>query len=341
MKPFPQNNQAKFWLGIVVTIGCLVGTFFFIDPAQIWQALSQAKSAYVFGTAVLIAIYMGLRAVRWHYLLGNRGPLITIFHMQNIGAMLTQLLPFRMGDVTRAVLVGQKPHTTVPQAISTVIVERVLDMIVVVLLFPLMLTQIDSLPTWLERGAAISTWLAGLAVIVMITAVRLKTHTIGMLTHILERIPKLNATILLDRFEDLLAGFAVFSRWNSTGKVLMLSFLTWLPIFAAYHTMMTAVHIDNHTLNMAIFIACAGALSVAAPSSPGQIGVFHVGVIAAATALGQIAETAAALAFLYHATNFIVMVSLGFVGVLATNLNVKMIFANRNRLLNRQKVPVN
>jgi hypothetical protein len=59
----------------------------------------------------------------------------------------------------------------------------------------------------------------------------------------------------------------------------------------------------------------AGAFAVAAPSSPGQIGVFHMGVIAAMTALGQPAEAAATLAVLYHALNFLLMVLAGIVGL--------------------------
>lgn len=334
------QKKRQFWLGILLTLGCLVAIFFFINPAEIWQIARQAEISYVLGTAVLIMLYAALRAVRWRYLLKNSVALSSTFHVQNIGGMLTQLLPFRIGDVTKAVLIGQKPQTTVPQAVSTVIVERVLDMIVVVFLLPLTLSQIESLPTWLGQAAIVSAGLAGLAVVVMVTAVRLKGRTIGLLTAVLERFPKFKATGVVKQFEELLTGLAVFSRWQSAAAVLLLSFITWTPIFLAYRAMMTAVHIQNHSLMMAIFVACAGALSVAAPSSPGQIGVFHVGVTAAATALGQSAETAAALAFLYHATNFVVMVLLGLVGVLATNLNLKTIITNRTAPLHAQEVPI-
>ncbi len=63
-----------------------------------------------------------------------------------------------------------------------------------------------------------------------------------------------------------------------------------------------------------------GAFAVAAPSSPGQIGVFHMGVIAAMTLLGMSAETAASLAILYHAINFGIMVLFGIMGLFIANV---------------------
>ena len=72
----------------------------------------------------------------------------------------------------------------------------------------------------------------------------------------------------------------------------------------------------------------AGAFAVAAPSSPGQIGVFHMGVIAAMTALGQPGDTAASLAILYHALNFLVMVLLGSVGLFVVNVSWQRLTAS-------------
>lgn len=322
-----QKKQLGFWLGMFVTFVCLGSLFFFIDPAQIWIALTLSRPGYVVLTAVLIGIYMIFRAFRWQYLLEKRVNLITVFHVQNIGAMLTQLLPFRIGDVTKAVLIGQKPETTMAQALSTVVVERVLDMLVVVLLFPLVVVQLEAVPLWFEKGALLSAWLVGLAMIGMILAVRFKRQTLTLVGVLLSRASTKNRTFLVQRIEDLIDGLSVFSRVSSALKVLMLSFLTWTPVFMAYHTIMTAVHIENHTVSMAIFIACAGALSVAAPSSPGQIGVFHIGVTAAVTVFGESGETAAALAFLYHATNFGVMVLLGVLGAVAVNVNLRSIFS--------------
>lgn len=338
------ENRTKtlgFLFGMFVTFVCLGSIFFFIKPDQIWSALKLSRPGYVIGTAVLISLYMVIRAIRWRYLLAEQVDLFSTFHTQNIGAMLTQLLPFRIGDVTKAVLIGQKSKTTVPQAISTVVVERVLDMMIVVLLFPLAVAQLDTIPAWLEQGAALSAWLAGIAVVVMITAVRLKGQTMSLLSTILRQVSVKKAVSLLKQIENLMDGLVVFSSFSATVKVLFLSFLTWTPVFVAYHTMMTAVHIENHTAMMAIFVACAGALSVAAPSSPGQIGVFHVGVTAATAVFGYSAEASAALAFLYHAVNFVVMMLLGIIGVLATNANVRTLLTSSPRRLNTQKVPIN
>jgi hypothetical protein len=105
-----------------------------------------------------------------------------------------------------------------------------------------------------------------------------------------------------------------FTQWRSTLVLLGLSLFTWLPVVLAYNAALQAVHLPPSLLN-ATFIMIVGAFAVAAPSSPGQIGVFHMGIIAAMTALGQPAEAAASLAVLYHALNFLLMVLAGIIGL--------------------------
>jgi glycosyltransferase 2 family protein len=70
------------------------------------------------------------------------------------------------------------------------------------------------------------------------------------------------------------------------------------------------------TLAMAGFVVCVAALSITAPSSPGQVGVFHAGVtFALVQILGQPAAESASFALLYHALNFVTMVILGTIGI--------------------------
>ena len=126
--------------------------------------------------------------------------------------------------------------------------------------------------------------------------------------------PRLSTPQRRQQLDSLLNGLHAFTQWRLALKVLALSLLTWLPVVLAYHAALQAVHLSPSLIN-ATFIMIAGAFAVAAPSSPGQIGVFHMGVIAAMTALGQSAEAAASLAVLYHALNFLLMVLAGVVGV--------------------------
>lgn len=316
-----RRKHQQFVLGMVFSVFCLGGMFLIIKPAEIAQAIQQAEARYLWGTAVYLLIYLFLRAVRWRFLLGNRIPQTKLFHMQNIGQMLTQLLPFRLGDVARAMLVGQQPGLTVPQGVTTMVVERLLDMLLMVLLLPLALLQIETLPTWLRQTALVS-GVATVGVILFLVIVANKRPLAHkLLTWLGCKWSRLHNEKLHQQLDNLLDGLTAFTHWRTALGLLSLSLLIWVPVVLAYNAALQAVHLPASFIN-ATFIMIAGAFAVAAPSSPGQIGVFHMGVIAAMTALGLPAEAAASLAVLYHAINFLLMVLAGVVGLNSIQVSV-------------------
>lgn len=309
-----KQKKRQFLLGMVISLLCLGGMFWVIKPAEIARAIQQANPRYLLGTAVFLTLYLFLRAVRWRFLLGQRIGQTRLFHIQNVGQMLTQLLPFRLGDVARAVLVGQQPGLSVPQGVTTMVVERLLDMLLMVLLLPLALRQIDTLPDWLRQTALLSGAASVGLILVLIGVANKRPLAHTLLTWLGHKIPRLASVKIHQQLDNLVDGLTAFTQWRTALPLLGLSLLTWLPVVLAYDAALQAVHLPSSLLN-ATFIMIVGAFAVAAPSSPGQIGVFHMGVIAAMTALGQPAEAAASLAVLYHAINFLLMVLAGIVGL--------------------------
>ena len=81
---------------------------------------------------------------------------------------------------------------------------------------------------------------------------------------------------------------------------------------------MQAVGIDA-SWSVAIFTVCIAAFGVAVPSSPGQIGVFEAAVsLALVTAVGQaVSTTAASFGIIYHAVQYLVLIILGVIGLIA------------------------
>ena len=319
------NKRLQLLVGILVSLVCVVAIFWLIDPAEVMVALQTANFTYLGLTAVYITVYMGMRALRWRYLLQDKVAVHPLFHVQNIGAMLTQLLPFRLGDVARAVMVGQMPRLTVAQGMSTMMVERVLDMLFIVLLLPLTLSETQTLPEGMQQAAMVSSLVAGAVLLGLVVVARRWTGVRGWLATAVPLTQK-----YLPQADNLMSGLTALTRWRSAIFLLVLTALTWLPVVLAYSSAMIAVNLPPD-LGLAAFVMCAGALSVAAPSSPGQIGVFHAGVMSALVLLGQPEAAALSLAILYHATNFVVMVVLGIVGVFATQISWNGFMALRSQ----------
>lgn len=308
-------KSPRFWIGIGFSLACLGAIFLFIKPSEIWEAFRTARYEYVALGAFGFVAFMFLRAVRWRWMLANQVPYSQLFHVQSVGYMLTNLLPFRIGDVARAVLIGNVPPITIAQGVSTMVVERVLDLLFMVVLLPLTVAQVGSLPSEIRVAAQSAGILAIIATFILILAANQRQRAVQLGQTFLRRIPFLDTESWSKRIDELLGGLSSLSHWHNAIPLVLLSIVLWMPILAAYYAVLLAVHLQP-TWAMAGFVVCAAAFSIAAPSSPGQVGVFHAGVtFALVQILEQPQAESASFAFLYHALTLLLSVLLGVVGL--------------------------
>lgn len=332
-----RNKRRQFWPGMLLSVACLVAIFFFIRPADIANAIRTAQYGYLGLTVVGILLFMVFRAVRWRFMLNNQVSWRQVFHIQNIGYMLTMILPFRIGDVARAVLIGNVPPVTLAGGVSTMVVERVLDLLFIVTLLPFTLAGSRRLPEWMQETALASGIVAVAAIVVLIIAANQRPLAGRVATRLLNFVSFLNTERWLRRLDGLLAGLSSLTRLRHGLVLIGLSLLVWLPILLAYHAGLLAVNLEPSPA-MTGFVMCAAAFSVAAPSSPGQVGVFHAGVIAALQFLGQPQAESASFAFLYHAINTVTMIGLGLVGLASTGATFGHVVTSAQRFMRRETV---
>ena len=200
------NRRWQLWLGIGISAVCLAAIFLIINPGEIWAALQNANVGYLALSGVGIIGFMLVRAVRWRFMLGNAVSYGAVFHIQNIGYMLTYLLPFRLGDLARAVLIGNVPPVTLPQGISTMVVERVLDLLFIVTLLPFTLSAVPVLPDQVVSAVRIVSVLGLGAMLVLIVAANQRERARRLTKAILDRLVLFDTESWVKRVDDLLAG---------------------------------------------------------------------------------------------------------------------------------------
>jgi hypothetical protein len=260
-------------------------------------------------------------------------PYGSVFHIQNIGYMLTNILPFRLGDFARAVLIGNVPPATISLGLSTMVVERIFDLLFIVILFPFTVAAVERLPSEINAAAMITGLLAILAVLVLAVAANKRQLAIKVAEFILNRISFLDTSTWLRRLDDLLRGLDVLTSFKSALTLVILTVVVWLPIIAGYYIGMRAVNLDANLIEAA-FVVCIAALSITAPSSPGQVGVYEAGVtFAIAGILGLPEGQAASFAFINHAVNYIVIGILGVIGIARTGETFGSVIHSTRRLV--------
>jgi hypothetical protein len=330
------QNRRQFWIGMGMSVISIVLILLLVDPGEIVSALRQADLSYIGWSAVGILAFMLLRAVRWRYMLTNEISWSQVFHIQNIGYMFNMVLPLRLGDVARAVLIGNVPPITLARGLSTMVVERILDMMFIVALLPFTLAEVASLPAWMQDGARASGIVAVVAIGVLIVAANQRNLATRLGTAVLNQIPFLDTKQWIRRMNELLDGLGSLTRLKDSLVLVFLSILIWIPILFAYQWGIRAVG-GQVSLLAASFVVCAAALSIAIPSSPGQIGVFHVGVTAAMLALGQSDGTSGGFAVVYHALNLISMIILGLIGLTSTGATFGSVVETTQRFVRRRQ----
>ena len=316
-----KSKRIQLWLGVAVSLACLAAIFVFVKPAEIIEALKGARFDLWLLAILSVIIFMVLRAVRWRFML-NAGsssdeglPFGTVFHVQNIGYFLTYILPFRLGDVARAVLIGNIPPITISRGLSTMVAERVLDLLFMVILFPIAVASLSELPVEIRTAVRLASILAIAAAIVLIGAANQREVSVKIAAAFLDRVPKLDTLVWSCRLNDLLLGLNVFTRISDAILLIIMSILVWLPIIGGYYVGLRGMNLDV-TVMEAAFVVCIAAFALSIPSTPGGVGPQEAGItFAVTTVLGQPGGAAVTFALLFRGVNYLVLGILAIIGI--------------------------
>src|SRR6188768_3422362 len=132
-------------LVIVLTLGLLAFFLHGVELGAVWAATRRADPRLLtVGVGLTMATY-ALRAARWQYLLAPIGPtrFSTAFRTTVIGFAASFLLPARPGEVLRPYLLARREGLPPTAAFATIILERLLDLVTVLLLFAVFVVLVD------------------------------------------------------------------------------------------------------------------------------------------------------------------------------------------------------
>ncbi len=314
------KQHRRVWIGLLISGIALVLAVRGIRFREVMDALQQAEYVYFALAALGLLAYLLARSVRWRILLQYGGASIgleRVFWITNIGYLVSNIFPFRLGDPARAVVVGRDREITIPAALSTVVIERVLDMLMVVAILMGITPFISGVgDARLAGGVAGGVALCTLALI-LVLAFRPEWGR-ALLRWGLERIPRLEEAsrerwaASLDGLFDGLASLR--SARRSIGLAIW-TVITWACVVAFYGALIRAF-LPHPPLLAAPFLVCVVGLGMALPSSPGAMGVFQVVARYGLSVPFDIPDgQAVTIAFGVHAFQYILGCLLGVVGL--------------------------
>ena len=314
--------RARTIVILVLTIGLLAYFFRKADPAAVWAETRRADPVLLILSVVITALTYTIRALRWQFLLApiGRTRYRTAFETTVIGFAANSLLPGRVGEVLRPYLLARRESLNATSVFATIILERVLDLVAVLMLFAVFVfgtasNVISGDPAQLalvKFGGAVA---AGSAVAGLIVLFALAGHPerLGRAALRVERfLPARLASALAGFVETFAQGLAVMRDPARLVTALVLSFPMWMSIAAGIWLASRAFHI-TFPYTGSFLVMTVLVVGVAAPT-PGGVGAFHAAYqFAVTTFFGASMDRAVGAAIVLHAVSFVPVTLLGLV----------------------------
>ena len=310
----------------------LLGWFFRqADLSQVWREIREAKP---WALALLLGItgltYL-LRALRWQFLLRPLGPtrLSQAFRTTVMGFAANTVLPLRAGEMVRPYLLARREGLSVPATITTIILERLLDLMTVLVFLGLFVVFFDpgldrvnaAVYKSVKLGGLVGALGSGAVLLVLgLNAVRpVLTHR--LVDACLRVIPVRFRSRLSALIYGLLDGLAVTRDLTRLAQAIALSFPLWLSIATGIWLVTVAFHMTVPFTGSFLIMALL-TVGVAAPT-PGAVGGFHEAFrIGTAVFYGVDNDRAVGAAIVLHAASFIPVTLLGGLFMMQDGLNL-------------------
>ena len=313
----PRVRNALIFL---LTLG-LLGVFLrSVNVADVWSETRRANLWPLLLAVGITGVTYAVRAFRWQYLLAPIGPTHfgTAFRTTVIGFAATFLLPARAGEVIRPYLLARREGLNATAAFATIILERLLDLITVLLLFawfvltaaPDAVSGDPALFARVKLGglAAAGAALGGAAILFVLAG---HPERMGRLALSIERVLPARLAHVVARFvETFSQGLAVMRQPRRMLIALALSVPLWLAIASGIWLTSQAFHI-TFPFRASFLVTTLLVVGVAVPT-PGAVGGFHLAYqIAAEVFFGAPTDRAVGAAIVLHAISFVPVTLLG------------------------------
>jgi uncharacterized protein (TIRG00374 family) len=308
-----------------------------VDLWRVFAAILHAEPEWLALSIATMLVNLGIRALRWQYLLEPLGhtSFMSSFRATAVGFAASSVLPARAGEVIRPYFLArqappeQKGRMTATGAFATIILERLLDMVTVLILlasfvfvFGKNLAGVNptgfALVKWAGAGAAA----ISITVLVVLFVLAGDPARLGRTMARLEQVvPSALAGLIAKIAEKFARGLGAIRSPSRLLIALAWSFPLWLSIclgiWAVAVAFRFAIPFTGSFLLVALLV-----LGVAVPT-PGAVGGFHEAFRVGATMFyGAPDDAAVGAAIVLHLFSIMPALLLGLMFAAQEGLNV-------------------
>ena len=329
------DGGLRIVLRTLVILGLAVGLLFlFLRNADLDKVVTSVRAArvdYLLASLALTCATFLIRAERWQYLLAPLGPtrFWMVLRTTVIGFAASAVLPARAGEVIRPYLLARREGLSATATFATIIVERILDLVSVLLLLAAFLVWFD--PGVEARDSAVFSAIrygglvmAPVAVATLLVMFMMAGHPERLHAWVLkmERVlPLRMATMIAKIAQTFAEGFAVVRSPLRVLAALGWSLVLWMVVAAGIWAVAAAFGINMPFTGGWLMLAPL-VVGVAVPT-PGGVGGFHEAFRLGATSFfAADNDTAVGAAIVLHAISVVPVVIVGLIFIIQDGLKI-------------------
>jgi len=280
--------KSNLFLKAAASLLVLIVSLYFavhgMDGHKVLEGLRGVPLSAVLLYLATLAVTHLFRAWRWDFLLRPLGasvPLRRLLPISTVGFMAILALPVRAGEFVRPYFVARDKRVRMSAALGTVAVERIVDGLMLSILFfvSYLLSDHDGFPRELRAGA----WLSLLLFIGLTTFLALAqvwtdaTIELALRLSLLRRFAPARADRIGERIRSVISGFKVMADRRNFGLFLLQSALYWgtngFGMWLLAVKMGLAISFSAALTTMAVT-----GVVLSLPNSPGLVGQFHAAI---------------------------------------------------------------
>ncbi len=330
-------------LGLIVSVATLAYALRGVRLDQLGEEFARGRYLYVLPALVFIFLGLALRAFRWRALLNGRIDIIHSFHILNVSYLFNVLLPLRLGEVVRAFLVTRlQPPVAMFTSLSSVVVERLTDVLAVVVLV-IVAVLIAPITPEVETAARFTGIIAVAGMLILTAFAARPSLAHRLLDGVLRVLPFLERFRLRSLADHVLDGIAPLGSIRGATAIFGWTAISWLmSIIQTY--LLLFVFYDQPKWNAALLMTSIASLAIALPAMPGSIGPFEAAMVAGLQIGGMITPgdpqsqaRAAACAVLIHVVSVASYAFLGVIGLSQERISLGEVIQSARQMAARSR----
>jgi glycosyltransferase 2 family protein len=329
----------QFLIGIGISSVFIYLSFSKMNFDEIFRSILSVKIRYVILSTLVSTASIAIRAVRWKYIIPvkNINNNWNIISANYIGFMMNNIFPAKLGDVTRAYILGDKEGISKTSVFASVVIERFIDIISILLIFLIASIFFTNLNYQVLRYFILKIDLRLFLILIFVFtlltiiaySVMLKykrQFTINIIEKILVPLPHMISDKIITLLKKIQSGIGFSSHNKALLKFIIYTLIYWVLIILGIMILFYSFNFSsqlNEPLLTALVITITSAIASSIPLTPANIGTMQFAVITGLTLFNVNIEQAGAYSIISHASSWILQVLIGLIFLIVSGMNNK------------------